>query len=210
MAGRLDRQQRRPRRSRTQTRTRVRRPHQIHLTLQAREAEYELVPVAVDQGVGILVWSPLAGGLLSGKLRRDRRPPEGSRQLSDWGEPPVRDEEALFAIIDVLVDVAEAHGVSPAQVALAWLLGRPGVSSVIVGARTDEQLADNLAAAELELTAEDCARLEAVSRPPLLYPYWHQLKTASDRLGPPTSRCSALTSRRGRSGAGRPASPRRR
>ena len=157
---------------------------QIHLTLQAREAEYELVPVAVDQGVGILVWSPLAGGLLSGKLRRDRRPPQGSRQLSDWGEPPVRDEEALFAIIDVLVDVAEAHGASPAQVALAWLLGRPGVSSVIVGARTDEQLADNLAAAELELTAEDRARLEAVSRPPLIYPYWHQLKTASDRLGP--------------------------
>ncbi len=157
---------------------------QIHLTLQAREAEYELVPVAVDQGVGILVWSPLAGGLLSGKLRRDRRPPEGSRQLSDWGEPPVRDEDALLDVIDVLVEVAEARGVSPAQVALAWLLGRPGVCSVIVGARTDEQLADNLAAAELELTAEDRARLEAVSRPPLLYPYWHQLKTASDRLGP--------------------------
>jgi aryl-alcohol dehydrogenase-like predicted oxidoreductase len=156
---------------------------QIHLTLQAREAEYELVPVAVEEGVGILVWSPLAGGLLTGKLRRDRRPPEGTRQLSDWGEPPVRDEEALFAIIDVLVEVAEAHDASPAQVALAWLLGRPGVSSVIIGARTDEQLADNLGAAELELTGEDRARLEAVSRPPLLYPYWHQLRTASDRLG---------------------------
>jgi aryl-alcohol dehydrogenase-like predicted oxidoreductase len=156
---------------------------QIHLTLQAREAEYELVPVAVEEGVGILVWSPLGGGLLTGKLRRDRRPPEGTRLLSDWGEPPVRDEEALFAIIDVLVEVAEAHDASPAQVALAWLLGRPGVSSVIIGARTDEHLADNLRAAELQLTDDDRARLEAVSRPPLLYPYWHQLRTASDRLG---------------------------
>jgi aryl-alcohol dehydrogenase-like predicted oxidoreductase len=157
---------------------------QIHLTLQAREAEYELVPIAIDQGVGILVWSPLAGGLLTGKVRRDRRPPDGSRQLSDWGEPPVRDEEALFDIIDVLVEVAEAHEVSPAQVALAWLLRRPGVSSVVIGARTDEQLADNLAAADLELSDDEHARLEAVSRPPLLYPYWHQLKTASDRLSP--------------------------
>ena len=157
---------------------------QIHLTLQAREAEYELVPIAVEEGVGILVWSPLAGGLLTGKVRRDRRPPEGSRQLTDWNEPPVRDEEALLAIVDVLVEVADGRGASPAQVALAWLLTRPGVASVIVGARTDEQLADNLAAAELELSDDELRRLEAVSRPPLLYPYWHQLKTASDRLGP--------------------------
>jgi aryl-alcohol dehydrogenase-like predicted oxidoreductase len=155
---------------------------QIHYTLQAREAEYELVPAALDQGLGILVWSPLAGGLLSGKYRRDREAPEGSRHLSDWDEPPVYDEDRLYDIVDALVEIGEAHGVSAAQVALAWLLGRPGVSSVVIGARTDEQLADNLAAADLELGADERARLDDISAPPLLYPYWHQAKTASERL----------------------------
>jgi aryl-alcohol dehydrogenase-like predicted oxidoreductase len=157
---------------------------QIHYTLQAREAEYELVPIAVDQGVEILVWSPLAGGLLSGKYRRGVEPPEGSRGLTDWNEPPVRDEEKLYDIVDVLVEIGEARSASAAQVAIAWLLGRPGVASVVVGARTDEQLADNLKAAELTLSDDERARLDEVSAPPLLYPYWHQAKTASDRLGP--------------------------
>jgi aryl-alcohol dehydrogenase-like predicted oxidoreductase len=156
---------------------------QIYYSLQARDAEYELVPAAIDQGLGILVWSPLAGGLLSGKYRRGQQGPEGSRQLTDWDEPPVLDEDKLYDTVDALVEIGEAHGVSAAQVAIAWLLGRPAVTSVIVGARTDEQLADNLAAAELELSAEERARLDAVSAPPLLYPYWHQAKTASDRLG---------------------------
>ena len=155
---------------------------QIHYTLQAREAEYELVPAGLDQGVGIMVWSPLAGGLLSGKYRRGQEAPEGSRGLTDWNEPPVRDPDALYDIVEVLVEVAEGRGVSAAQVAIAWLLGRPGVSTVVVGARTDEQLADNLLAADLELTAEERARLDEVSAPPLIYPYWHQAKTASERL----------------------------
>jgi aryl-alcohol dehydrogenase-like predicted oxidoreductase len=157
---------------------------QIHYTLQARDAEAELVPVSVDQGLGILVWSPLAGGLLSGKYRRDQPNPEGTRRFAGWDEPPVYDEDALYAVIDVLVEVAAARGVSAAQVALAWLLGRPAVTSVIVGARTDEQLADNLAAAELTLTDEQRARLDQVSQPPLRYPHWHQRNTAADRLGP--------------------------
>jgi aryl-alcohol dehydrogenase-like predicted oxidoreductase len=160
---------------------------QIHYTLQAREAEYELVPVAIDQGLGVLVWSPLAGGLLTGKYRRGEAGPEGARHLAGWGEPPVRDEGRLHDIVDALVEVAEGREggrVSPAQVALAWLLGRPAVTSLIVGARTEEQLADNLRAAGLALTAEERARLDAASAPPLLYPYWHQAKTASDRLGP--------------------------
>jgi aryl-alcohol dehydrogenase-like predicted oxidoreductase len=157
---------------------------QIHYTLQAREAEYELVPIAIDQGLGVLVWSPLAGGLLSGKYRRGQPGPEASRLLAGWDEPPVRDQELLYDIVEVLVEVADGRGVSPAQVALAWLLARPAVTSVIIGARTGEQLADNLGAAELSLTADELARLEQVSRPPLLYPYWHQAKTADDRLGP--------------------------
>jgi aryl-alcohol dehydrogenase-like predicted oxidoreductase len=157
---------------------------QIHYTLQAREAEYELIPAGLDQGVGVLVWSPLAGGLLSGKYRRDREAPAGSRQLSDWGEPPVRDREALWKIVDELVEIADRHGVSAAQVALAWLLARPGVSSIVIGARTEEQLADNLAATEVQLDASDHARLEEVSRPPLLYPYWHQAASVAGRLSP--------------------------
>ncbi|MGE5290386.1 MAG: aldo/keto reductase [Micromonosporaceae bacterium] len=157
---------------------------QIYYSLQAREAEYELIPAAVDQGLGVLVWSPLAGGLLSGKYGRDRQPPAGSRQLTDWNEPPVRDQEALYDTIDVLVGVAREHGVSAAQVALAYLLGRPAVTSVVIGARTTEQLADNLAAADLVLTADQRERLDKVSAPPLIYPYWHQAKTARDRLSP--------------------------
>jgi aryl-alcohol dehydrogenase-like predicted oxidoreductase len=157
---------------------------QIHYTLQAREAEYELLPIAVDQGVGVLVWSPLAGGLLSGKYRRGKPEPQGTRQAAQWNEPPVRSVDALHDIVEVLLALAEAHAVSAAQVALAWLLTRPGIVSVIIGARSDEQLADNLRAAELTLTSDEIARLEAVSRPPLLYPYWHQKQTASDRLSP--------------------------
>ena len=156
---------------------------QIYYSLQARDAEYELVPLAVEEGVGILVWSPLAGGLLSGKFRRGVEGPAGTRALSDWGEPPVRDQEQLYDTIEALVEIGEGHGVSAAQVALAWLLGRPGVVSLIIGARTDEQLADNLAAADLVLSDEERARLEEVSRPPLIYPHWHQARTAADRLG---------------------------
>lgn len=156
---------------------------QIHYTLQAREAEYELVPLAIDQGCSILVWSPLAGGLLSGKYGRDKDVSEG-RHVEGWDEPPVRDADKLYNTIDVLVQIAEDRSVSAAQVALSWLLGRPGVASVIVGARTDDQLADNLKAAELVLSEEERRRLDEVSDPPLIYPFWHQLKTASDRLGP--------------------------
>jgi len=156
---------------------------QIHYTLQAREAEYELLPISLDQGLGILVWSPLAGGLLSGKFRRDKKGPEGSRHFArNWKEPPIHDEEKLYDIIDVLLEVARERSVSAAQVALAWLIGRPGVSSVIIGGRSTDQFADNLAAANVKLSDEETARLEAVSRPTLIYPYWHQAWTAKDRL----------------------------
>jgi len=155
---------------------------QIHYTLQARDAEYELVPLSLDQGLGILVWSPLAGGLLSGKYRRDADVPAGTRRFAGWDEPPVRDEAKLYDTIDVLVEIGEARGVSAAQIALAYIIGKPGVSSVIVGARTEEQLADNLAAADVTLTADELVRLDDVSAMPLLYPYWHQANTSSDRL----------------------------
>ena len=158
---------------------------QIYYSLEARDAEYELVPLALDQGLGILVWSPLAGGLLSGKFRRDADQPEESRHLNGWSEPPVRNEDRLYDTIEVLVDVAKAHEVSAAQVALAWLLSKPGVTSLVIGARTDEQLADNLKSADLVLSSDERAALDQVSTPDLIYPHWHQLATANDRLGDP-------------------------
>jgi aryl-alcohol dehydrogenase-like predicted oxidoreductase len=155
---------------------------QIHYTLHSREAEYELQPISIDQGLGILVWSPLAGGWLSGKYTRHSKPEDG-RHVRGFKEPPIPDPERLWNIVDVVNDVAARHGVSGAVVSLAWLLQRQSVSSVIVGGRTDAQFADNLKAAELKLSAEDVAQLDEVSQPPLIYPYWHQSWTAADRMG---------------------------
>ena len=154
---------------------------QIHYTLEAREAEYELLPISVDQGLGVLVWSPLAGGLLSGKYHRDQAT---ARQLAGWSEPPIRDADRLWAIVDVLAEIAGARGISAAQVALAWLLGRPAVSSLVIGGRTEAQFRDNIAAADLALSADERARLDKVSAVPVLYPYWHQHNSARDRFGP--------------------------
>ena len=157
---------------------------QVFYSLQNRDIETEIVPACLDQGVGILVWSPLAGGLTSGKYRRGVQAPAGSRHLSEWSEPPVHDEDKLYDTIEVLVEIGEAHGVSAAQVALAYIIGKPAVTSVIVGARTTEQLRDNLAAAELRLTGQELTRLDEVSGEPLRYPFWHQAKTSAERLGP--------------------------
>jgi aryl-alcohol dehydrogenase-like predicted oxidoreductase len=155
--------------------------NQVHYSLQARELENEIVPVAVDRAIGILVWSPIAGGLLSGKYRRGVDAPSGSRHLTEWSEPPLYDRDKLYDIVDELVAIADGLGVSAARVALAYSIAKPAVTSVIVGARTDEQLADNLAAAELTLSAADIERLDEVSAQPLPYPFWHHLN-ASDRL----------------------------
>jgi aryl-alcohol dehydrogenase-like predicted oxidoreductase len=155
---------------------------QIYYSLQAREAEYELVPLGLDQGVGILVWSPLAGALLTGKWRRGAPPPEGSRRMLGWPDPPIYDEERLWATIDVLIEIADTRGCGVPQVAMAYLLHKPGVASLVIGVRSDAQLADNLPAAELSLDADELRRLDDVSAPALLYPYWWQAKY-DDRLG---------------------------
>ena len=130
------------------------------------------------------MWAPIAGGLLSGKYRRNKAQPEGTRQVAGWGEPPVRDENALWAIVDELVAIGEAHKVSAAQIALAWLLERPAVTSLIIGGRTEAQFRDNLACVNVKLAEDERARLDKVSLPPLIYPYWHQSQAAKDRLGP--------------------------
>ena len=155
---------------------------QIYYSLLHREAEYELVPLSVDEQVGILAWSPLAGGLLSGKYGRDRTAPAGARHTTDWSEPPIYDEDKMYAIIEALVEVAGEHGHSPAQTALAYLLGKPAVTSLVIGARSAEQLADNLASATWSLDEGARQRLDEVSAVPIIYPYWHQRNSASDRL----------------------------
>lgn len=156
---------------------------QIHYTLNAREAELELIPISQDQGLGVLVWSPLAGGLLSGKYRRDGGPDSG-RHVGGYREPVINDWEKLYDIIDVVVAIAEARNLPASQIVLAWLLGRPGVTSAIIGGRSYEQLQQNLLATEIILTGDEIARLDAVSLPKLPYPYWHQALSVHSRLGP--------------------------
>ncbi len=155
---------------------------QVYYSLLDRDAEYELIPLSIDQQLGVLVWSPLAGGLLSGKYRRNVEPPAGSRQTTPWGEPPVYDRDRMYRIVEALVEVASARGTSPAQAALAYLLGRPAVTSLVIGARTEEQLADNLGSVDWTLDVDERAQLDEVSAPLLIYPYWHQASTAPERL----------------------------
>jgi aryl-alcohol dehydrogenase-like predicted oxidoreductase len=153
---------------------------QINYSLLARDCEHELVPAGIDQRVGIMAWSPLQFGLLSGKFRRgEARPTESRLNLID--APGTIDEERLFRIVDGLGEIAGQRGVSVAQVALNWVMRKPRVDTVIIGARNERQLADNLAAATWSLTADEVARLDTVSALPLPYPYWHQQKFGAER-----------------------------
>jgi aryl-alcohol dehydrogenase-like predicted oxidoreductase len=153
---------------------------QIQYSLLVRDAEYELIPMGLDQGVGVMAWSPLVFGLLSGKLRRGvAQPTEG--RLASFGAPIEVDWERLYRIVDVMLAIAGARDVTAAQVALNWVRGKPGVDTVIVGARNEEQLLDNLAAASWQLDAEEMGRLDEASAGPDPYPYWHQQKWAGAR-----------------------------
>ena len=143
---------------------------QAYYTIAGRDLERELVPMLRSEGVGLMVWSPLAGGLLSGKYGRDQQGEQGSRRTS-FDFPPV-DKDRAYDCIDAMRPIAEAHGVSVAQIALAWLLHQPQVTSVIVGAKRPEQLAYNMAATQVELSAAELDQLDAVSHLPAEYPGW--------------------------------------
>jgi aryl-alcohol dehydrogenase-like predicted oxidoreductase len=156
---------------------------QINYSLIARDAENELIPLGLDQGVGVMAWSPLQFGLLSGKFRRGGEKPSESR-LNTLEVPGTLDEERAWRIIDVLEEIAQSRGVSVAQVALNWVMRKPRVDTVIIGARNEKQLRDNLAAAAWTLTDEEVGRLDAVSAVPLPYPRWHQQKFAGERNPP--------------------------
>jgi len=157
---------------------------QIHYSLVSRDAESELVPLSLDAGLGILIWSPLAGGLLSGKYRRDRTSIPGARYAAGWDEPPIHDWDRTWAIIDALVEIAAECNASSAQVALRYALDTPGVTTSIIGARTEDQLIDNLGTAAVRLAPSQRDRLEQISRPRLRYPYWHQATNETEWLGP--------------------------
>ena len=155
---------------------------QAYYTVAGRDLERELLPMLRSEGLGLLVWSPLAGGLLSGKYGRDRPVPEGeagSRRTS-FDFPPV-DRERAWACVDVMRPMAEARGVSVAQIALAWLLHQPQVSSVIIGAKRPDQLADNLAATQVVLDADELARIDEASRLAPEYPAWMIERTGAYR-----------------------------
>ena len=143
---------------------------QAYYTVAGRDLERELIPMLASEGVGLMVWSPLAGGLLSGKFGRDRKAEDGSRR-SKFDFPPV-DRDRAFDCIDAMRPIAQAHSVSVAQIALAWLLHQPQVTSVIVGAKRPDQLADNLAATQVALSADELRALDEVSRLPAEYPGW--------------------------------------
>jgi aryl-alcohol dehydrogenase-like predicted oxidoreductase len=145
---------------------------QAYYTLVARELELELVPLCLDQKLGILPWSPLAGGFLTGKYRRGQALPEGTRRSKPEAIFLRFDDEMGYKIVDELENIAGKYNATISQAALNYLLRKPGVTSVIIGARTPEQLQDNLKSVDWEMTAEEIERLDKLSMPPRLYPYW--------------------------------------
>jgi aryl-alcohol dehydrogenase-like predicted oxidoreductase len=156
---------------------------QINYSLIARDAEQELVPAGIDQKIGIMAWSPLQGGFLSGKFRRGQSSPEESR-WNTLDAPAFIDRERLYKIVEALEEIANNRGVSVAQVALNWVTRKPGIDTVVIGARNERQLVDNLAAATWTLTDSEVESLDEVSAVPLNYPYWHQQKFAGERNPP--------------------------
>jgi len=150
--------------------------HQVYYSLVGRDYEWELMPLALDQGVGALVWSPLGWGRLTGKIRRGQQLPETSRlqEKSVVDNGPLPDQEYLYTVVDAIDEVAKETGKSVPQIALNWLLRRPTVSTLVIGARDEKQLRANLDSTGWKLTPEQIAKLDAASDPKLVYPYWHQ------------------------------------
>jgi aryl-alcohol dehydrogenase-like predicted oxidoreductase len=153
---------------------------QAYYTIAGRDLEREIAPLLEAEKLGLMVWSPLAGGLLSGKYDRDSKGPQGSRRVS-FDFPPV-DRDRAFACVDAMREIAKSHNVSVARIALAWLLHRPFVMSVIIGATSIEQLDDNLAATEVSLSAEELTQLDRVSALSSEYPGWMMERQGADRL----------------------------
>jgi aryl-alcohol dehydrogenase-like predicted oxidoreductase len=157
--------------------------HQVYYSVIGRDYEQELMPLGIDQGVGAIIWSPLGWGRLTGKIRRGHPLPAGSRLHKTAANGPQVEDEYLYQVVDALDEVAKETGKLVPQVALNWLLQRPTVSTVIIGARDESQLRQNLAAADWNLTPGQVAKLDAASKTSAPYPYWHQRQFAA--LNPP-------------------------
>ena len=161
--------------------------HQAYYSLLAREYEWELMPLAMDQQVGTVVWSPLSGGRLTGKVARNEPIPEGSRTAKLGAHGPELPLEQLYQVVDVLRAIAEELGRSVSEVALNWVLHRPTVSTLVIGARNAAQLRENLGCVEFKLTPEQVNRLDQASASRPVYPYWHQRQTFAERNPPPVA-----------------------
>lgn len=159
--------------------------HQVYYSLIGRDYETELMPLALDQNLGAMVWSPLGWGRLTGKIRRGAPIPEVSRLHRTAESGPQVSEEYLYNVVDVVDEIAKETGKNVPQIALNWLLRKPTISTVIIGARDEEQLKQNLAAEGWSLTADQIARLDAVSAPTIPYPYWHQRQFTERNPLPP-------------------------
>ena len=152
--------------------------HQVYYSLIGREYEWELMPLGVDQKVGAMIWSPLGWGRLTGKIGRNRPLPEVSRLHKTAELGPQVEYEYLYKVVDAIEEVAKETGKTVPQIALNWLLQRPTVANVIMGARNEEQLRQNLGAVGWNLTKEQVAKLDAASATQPIYPYWHQRQFA--------------------------------
>ena len=153
--------------------------HQVYYSVIGRDYEHELLPLGIDQGVGAIIWSPLGWGRLTGKIRRGHPLPAESRLHKTAAQGPQVDDEHLYKVVDALDEVVKETGKPLPQVALNWLLQRPTVSSVIIGARNETQLRQNLATADWNLTPAQVAKLDSASKTAAPYPYWHQKQFAA-------------------------------
>jgi len=156
--------------------------HQAYYSLVGRDFEWELMPLGADQKVGTIVWSPLGWGRLTGKLRRGQPPPAVSRLPRTAAAGPQVPDDLLYKVVDAIDAIAKETGRTVSQIALNWLTQKPTISSVIVGARNEEQLKQNLGAVGWSLTREQIAALDSASAVPVAYPYWHQRQAAPDRI----------------------------
>ncbi len=157
---------------------------QIYYTPEAREAEYELLPAGKELGIGSMIWSPLGEGLLNGKIGRNKTAPEDTRQGGGWPEPWVQNQERLYQVIDALEEVAANHDASVPQIAYTWVKDRPNVGPIVIAARNEQQLKEDIASFDIQLTQEEHDRIESVARPAPIYPNWHRAMNSLEKGSP--------------------------
>ena len=157
---------------------------QIYYTPEAREAEYELLPAGAELGVSSMIWSPLGEGLLNGKIGRGKEAPKDTRQGGGWPEPWIQDEERLYKVIDALEEVAANHNASVPQIAYAWVRDRPNVGPIVIAARNEAQLQENIASYKIKLKQDEHSLIEKAARPVPIYPNWHRAMSAPEMASP--------------------------